>query len=49
LDRQTDRSTERDNFTFFPGDDEEVSFVADEDDETRTIVKPQISVAASKY
>jgi hypothetical protein len=35
--------------TLFPEDHEEVRFVADEGDEMRTTVKPQIHVAASEY
>jgi hypothetical protein len=38
-----------DRNTLFPGNDEVVRFVADEDDEVRKSVKPQIFVAESEY
>jgi hypothetical protein len=43
-----DSPTRRDNLLFM-GDDEEVRFVADEDDEVTTTEKPQICAAASEY
>ncbi len=46
---QTDSPIGRDNILFFGGDDEQVRFVADEDDEMRTMNVPQIHVAASEY
>jgi hypothetical protein len=38
-----------DQNTLFPGDYEGEKFVADEHDEVRTTVKPQIHVTARKY
>jgi hypothetical protein len=45
---QTDSPTERENLLFFCGVSGKVIFVADEDDEVRTTVKPQSHMAESK-
>jgi hypothetical protein len=46
LNRQSDSSNERDNLLFFQGDDEKVILFLMK---VRTIVKPQIHVAASEH